>query len=68
MGCPECNRLRDLFASAIAKHRGLREKDVAALEAGDMVNADALERQLDLSTAEINTLRKKLLDHEATHR
>ena len=41
---------------------------IAALKTGDLAIAQALERDLELSGVEINTLRRSLLDHEATHR
>ena len=67
MGCPECSRLRELFSSVINKHAELRNKEIAALKAGDVVTAQTLERELDLSSEEISALRRHLLNHEATH-
>ena len=68
MGCPECSRLRDLFSAAVNKHGELRAKDLAALKLGDLIAVQAVEHELEVSTAEISTLRRRLLDHEATHR
>jgi hypothetical protein len=67
MACPKCSRLRKLFSEAIGKHAELRAKDVAVLESGDQIAAQAMEGKLELSTADIHTLRMQLLDHEAAH-
>ncbi len=73
MGCPECSRLSNLFSVAIRKHGELRDKGVANLKVAnlkqeDRIAAQAVERELEVSTAEIGSLRRQLLAHEATHR
>ena len=59
MRCRQCVLLSKQFSAAINRHAALRFNDLAALKAAD--------HELELSSAEIATLRKQLLDHEATH-
>jgi len=70
VGCLECIRLSDLFSAAIRKSGELRAKakDVTVLKGGDRIAVQACEHELTVSTAEISSLRRQLLDHEATHR
>jgi len=67
MGCFECTRLATLFADAINKHASLRQNDLAAIQAGDMITSERIRHELEHSTVGIKALRAQLLNHEASH-
>ena len=67
MGCYECMRIGTLFAEAISKHAALRQEDLAAHRAGDVITAERIHRELENSSVEIRSVRTQLLNHEASH-
>jgi hypothetical protein len=54
MGCPECDRLSKLLEESAEKHSKLPDTDRLHLE-------------LKLFIAEMGSIRRAFLDHEATH-
>ena len=62
MGCPECFRLLERFALALAENAVLHNPKLA-----QHIDPTRLEREISNSSAKIRAIREELLEHEATH-
>jgi len=57
MGCPECSRLSHLFTYALRDQAEIHTKDVGLVR----------DLELELSAAQIDGLKTKIVDHQAMH-
>ena len=67
MVCDECNKLARLLSVATIQHAEIRTQGSAALRALDPVALKAVVRQLEIAGAEIEELKTKLANHQASH-